>query len=99
VTGADSAAALAALNSQAAALCGQLTRQSSTSNNTLVIANALWTKDVTLKPAYAGSMKALFEVRRVVPLCLTHNRITGVTGTQGVAQQSGRSTVLSAHPA
>jgi hypothetical protein len=37
-----------------------------TSHNDLAIANALWTKDVTLNPAYAGSMKALFKVRMVV---------------------------------
>jgi hypothetical protein len=53
---------LTALNTQAAALRDELSSQS-TGNNTLTIADALWTKGVTLNPAYAGDMQRLFKVR------------------------------------
>lgn len=59
--GANSTAALAALNNQAAGLQAALGRQA-TGNNTLAIANGIWTKDIALKPAYAGEMQRLFRV-------------------------------------
>ncbi len=51
---------LAALNTQVAALRDELNRQAAGSN--LTIADALWTKEISLNPAYAGDMQRLFKV-------------------------------------
>lgn len=50
---------LTAFNGRAAMLQGLLADQSSSANK-LVIANALWTKGVTLNPTYVSRMKLLF---------------------------------------
>lgn len=56
-----SAADLAALNGQAAALRTALARQATAGNN-LVIADGVWTKGIKVNPEYASSMKSLFKV-------------------------------------
>lgn len=52
---------LEALNTQVAALRNALSRQASGGTLNLTIADALWTKGVSLNPAYAGDMQRLFK--------------------------------------
>lgn len=60
-TAGNTAAQLAALNTQVSALRGALARQSS-GGTVLTIADGLWTNGVELNPEYAKSMKTLFNV-------------------------------------
>ena len=61
VSSGNSTEALRVLNDRAAGLHGVLTSQSS-DDNKLIVANALWTKSLTLLPSYPAQMKALFGV-------------------------------------
>jgi hypothetical protein len=55
------ATTLEALNTQVAALRNALSRQASGGTLNLTIADALWTKGVSLNPAYAAEMQRLFK--------------------------------------
>jgi serine protease inhibitor len=56
------AAAAASFNNATAVLQKRLRAQSG-GGTQLVIANAIWTQNAALKPAYVNQMKTLYEVR------------------------------------
>jgi methyl coenzyme M reductase beta subunit len=62
------AGGLSDINTQVADLRAALSRQS-TGNNTLTIADALWTRDIAVNPAFAGDMQRLFKVSETEHTC------------------------------